>query len=30
MDIDVFPNTIDYWGPSGMVFYRNVQMRWTP
>jgi hypothetical protein len=30
MDIDVFPNTIDYWGPSGMVFYRNVQARWTP
>jgi hypothetical protein len=26
----VFPNTIDYWGPSGMVFYRNVQIRWTP
>ena len=21
MDPDVFPNTIDYWGPSGMVFY---------
>lgn len=30
MDIDVFPNTIDYWGPPGMVFYRNVQLRWTP
>ena len=30
MDIDVFPNTIDYWGPTGMVFFRNVQMRWTP
>jgi hypothetical protein len=30
MDIDVFPNTIDYWGPNGMVFYRNVQVRWTP
>jgi hypothetical protein len=30
MDIDVFPNTIDYWGPTGMVFYRNVQLRWTP
>ena len=29
MDIDVFPNTIDYWGPPGMVFYRNVQIRWT-
>jgi hypothetical protein len=30
MDGDVFPNTIDYWGPAGMVFYRNVQIRWTP
>jgi hypothetical protein len=30
MDIDVFPNTIDYWGPSGMVFLRNPQFRWTP
>jgi hypothetical protein len=30
MDIDVFPNSIEYWGPNGMVFYRNVQVRWTP
>jgi hypothetical protein len=30
MDGDVFPNTIDYWGPAGMVFYRNVQIRYTP
>ncbi len=30
MDPDVFPNTIDYWGPAGMVFYRNAQIRWTP
>jgi len=30
MDIDVFPNLIDYWGPAGMVFYRNVQIRCTP
>ncbi|HVK82454.1 MAG TPA: DcaP family trimeric outer membrane transporter [Kofleriaceae bacterium] len=30
MDIDVFPNSIEYWGPSGMVFFRNVQMRWMP
>jgi len=30
MDINVFPNSIDYWGPAGMVFYRNVQLRWTP
>jgi hypothetical protein len=30
MDGDVFPNVIDYWGPPGMVFYRNVQIRVTP
>ena len=30
MDINVFPNTIDYRGPSGMVFLRNPQLRWTP
>jgi hypothetical protein len=30
MDIDAFPNTIDYWGPSGMVFLRNPQLRVTP
>lgn len=30
MDIDIFPNTIEYWGPTGMVFLRNPQIRWTP
>ena len=30
MDIDVFPNSLEYWGPNGMVFYRNVQIRWMP
>ena len=30
MDPDVFPNSVEYWGPSGMVFFRNVQLRWTP
>jgi len=30
MDLDVFPNILDYWGPNGMVFFRNVQLRWTP
>lgn len=29
MDADVFPNTIDYWGPTGMVFYRNMQARYS-
>jgi len=28
MDPDVFPNSIEYWGPTGMVFFRNVQVRW--
>ncbi|BDG01931.1 DcaP family trimeric outer membrane transporter [Anaeromyxobacter oryzae] len=30
MDDDYWPNIIDYWGPSGMVFYRNVQIRYSP
>jgi len=30
MDIDVFPNSLEYWGPSGMAFFRNVQVRWMP
>jgi hypothetical protein len=30
MDIDVFPNSLEYWGPTGMVFFRNVQFRWMP
>jgi hypothetical protein len=30
MDIDVFPNSLEYWGPNGMVFFRNVQLRWMP
>ena len=30
MDIDVFPNTLEYWGPPGMAFFRNVQVRWMP
>jgi hypothetical protein len=30
MDIDVFPNALEYWGPTGMVFFRNVQVRWMP
>ena len=29
MDIGIFPNTIDYWGPTGMVFYRNKQARYS-
>jgi hypothetical protein len=30
MDNSTFPNTIEYWGPNGMVFFRNVQFRYTP
>jgi len=30
MDGDIFPNVIDYWGPPGMVFLRNPQLRYTP
>lgn len=30
MDPDVFPNTVEYWGPTGMVFFRNIQFRWMP
>jgi hypothetical protein len=30
MDGDVFPNSIEYWGPNGMLFFRNVQVRYMP
>ncbi len=30
MDPDVFPNSLEYWGPTGMVFFRNVQFRVMP
>jgi hypothetical protein len=30
MDGDIFPNTLEYWGPTGMVFFRNVQIRYAP
>jgi hypothetical protein len=29
MDADLFPNVVDYWGPTGMVFVRNAQIRLT-
>ena len=28
MDPNVFPNSIEYWGPNGMVFFRNIQFRY--
>jgi DcaP outer membrane protein len=30
MDGDVFPNSLEYWGPTGMVFFRNIQIRYSP
>jgi hypothetical protein len=30
MDLDVFPNILEYWGPNGMLFFRNVQLFWEP
>src|SRR5580704_81696 len=27
---DVLPDSVEYWGPSGMVFFRNLQFRWMP
>ncbi len=30
MDVDVFPNTIEYWGPNGMLFLRNAQVFFEP
>jgi hypothetical protein len=29
MDPDIFPAVIDYWGPTGMVFIRTPQIRYT-
>ncbi len=30
VDPDVFPNQLEYWGPNGLVWFRNVQFRWMP
>jgi hypothetical protein len=29
VDVDVFPNQLEYWGPNGIIWYRNVQLRFT-
>ncbi len=29
MDLDVFPNTLDYWGPLSRVFFLNIQLRYV-
>ena len=28
-DTDTFPNSLEYWGPTGLPWYRNVQLRYT-
>src|SRR5262249_47056543 len=30
MDDDFWPLIVDYWGPDGMAFFRNIQIRYTP
>ena len=25
----MFPNSLEYWGPTGLPWYRNVQLRYT-
>jgi len=29
-DPDVYPKSLDYWGPPGLPGFRNVQLRWMP
>ncbi|HEY1812904.1 MAG TPA: DcaP family trimeric outer membrane transporter [Kofleriaceae bacterium] len=29
MDPDVFPDSVEYWGPPGMAFFRNVQLAYS-
>jgi hypothetical protein len=29
MDGSIFPNSLEYWGPNGMVYFKNVQFRYT-
>jgi hypothetical protein len=29
MDGSTFPNSLEYWGPNGMVYFKNVQFRYT-
>lgn len=30
MDTEVFPVTLDYWGPTSRIFFLNIQVRYTP
>ncbi len=29
-DFDLFPNSLDYWGPNGMALFPNIQVRYMP
>ncbi|MFL6230670.1 MAG: DcaP family trimeric outer membrane transporter [Pyrinomonadaceae bacterium] len=29
-DTDAYPNSVEYWGPNGLVWFRNIQFRWMP
>jgi hypothetical protein len=30
VDPGLFPKEVEYWGPSGIAWFRNVQVRWMP
>ena len=30
MDSSIFPNSIEFFGPTGIVWFRNAQVRWMP
>jgi hypothetical protein len=30
VDRDIYPNSIEYWGPNGMALCPNIQLRWMP
>lgn len=30
VDFDIFPNSLDYWGPNGMALLPNIMIRWMP
>lgn len=30
MDGDIFPNTLEFWGPNAMPAFRNIQIRYMP
>jgi hypothetical protein len=30
MDMDIFPDSVEYWGQTGMILFRNQQVRYMP